>query len=105
MLFITYYEISNDVTAHEIIEAGELLMESGMWPPEGMELLRWDTSVNDWGVTIAEADSYEPINRSLLMWEELVPGLFEETRTAPASPVEEAMAQGGALLDELPAQR
>lgn len=68
MLYIAYYEISNDVPRREILEAGESLMEAGMWPPEGMEVLRWDTTVDGWGVTVAEVDSYETINRSILMW-------------------------------------
>jgi hypothetical protein len=69
-----------------------------------MEIIRWDTTVDNWGITIAEADEYETIQRSFLMWEALVPGMFEETRTAPASPVEDSMAQAGALLDELPGE-
>ncbi len=38
MLFITYYELSNDGETGEIIEAGNQLLEAGMWPPDGMEI-------------------------------------------------------------------
>jgi len=102
MLMITYYEISNDVTTREVIEAGQVLMDEGLWPPEGMDIIRWDTTVDNWGVSIAEVDDYETINRAILMWESMVPGMFEETRTAPAAPVEESMAISGALFEELP---
>lgn len=101
VLFITYYELSNDVESGEILEAGERLMEEGMWPPEGMEIIRWDAAVDPWGVTIAEADDFETMYRAQAMWEALVPGMFEEIKTAPAAPVEEVMEEGGALLEEL----
>lgn len=101
-MFITYYELGNDVALDEILEAGNRLMEEGMWPPEGMEVIRWDATVNRWGVTIAEADDFETIYRAQAMWEALVPGMFEEITTVPAAPVEEIMAEGGQLLEELP---
>ena len=101
MLFITYYELSNDVEFDEVFEAGERLMEEEMWPPEGMDVIRWDGSVDKWGVTIAEADDFETVYRAQAMWETLVPGMFEEIKTAPAAPVEDIMAEGGALMEEL----
>ena len=104
MLFVTHYKLSNDVAIQEMLEAGETLRESGMWPPEGIDIIRWDTTVNGWGITVAEADDYESIKRSFVMWEALVPGMVEETKTAPASPVDESMALTRALLEELPTQ-
>lgn len=101
VLFITYYELSNDVEFGEIREAGERLVNEGMWPPEGMEIIRWDGAVDSWGVTIAEADDFETVFRARAMWEALAPGMFEEIKTAPAAPVEEIMEEGGALLEEL----
>jgi hypothetical protein len=41
-----YYELNTEVPMQDVIEAGETLMESGMWPSEEMELLRWETTVD-----------------------------------------------------------
>ena len=101
MQFITYYEIGNDVTTREILEAGETLMEAGLWPPEGMDLIRWDTTVDNWGITVAEVDEYEQMNRAILMWEAMIPGMFETIKTSPSIPVEDSMEQSRALLDDL----
>ena len=101
MLFVTYYELNNELETGQILEAGNKLLEAGMWPPEGMDIKRWDTTAEGWGVTIAEADDYETIYRSIMMWDALVPGMFEEINVAPAAPVEESMAAGGQLLDEI----
>lgn len=104
MLFVTYYELSNDVAFEEILEAGNRLVEEGRWPPDGMEVLRWDGTVNNWGITVAEADDFETAYRAQAMWEALVPGMFEEIKTVPAAPVEEIMEEGGKVLEELSAQ-
>lgn len=101
MLFITYYELANDVELDEVLEAGNRLIEEGHWPPEGMDVIRWDGTVNRWGVTIAEADDFETIYRAQAMWETLVPGMFAEIKTVPGAPVEEIMAEGGEVLNEL----
>jgi len=101
VLFISSFEIGRDLSEEDIIEASQTLAEAGMWSPEGMEVIRWDTTVNDWGIVISEANDYETTNRSWTMWEALVPGIFAAKKMAPAAPVEESMAQSGALLEEL----
>lgn len=102
MLFIGYYRLADDVEMDEVIEAAQELTESEMWPPDGMEIIRWDTTVNKWGVTIFEADDYETVNRAWEMWRASVPGMSVEEQTAPAAPVEESLEQMAALHQELP---
>lgn len=104
MLFISYWKLSEDVQTQEVIEAAGELIESGMWPPDDVEIIRWDTAVDNWGVTLMEADDYEALNRTWTMWRATVPGMFEEAKTAPAMPVEENIEQVAAFLEELPAQ-
>ena len=104
MLFVTYYELSNDVELAEVLEAGNWLMEEGLWP-RGDGDTRWDGTVNNWRVTVAEADSFETVYRAQALWETLVPGMFEEIRTAPAAPVEEVMTEGGEVLEAVSRER
>ena len=61
-------------------------------------------TVDNWGVTIIEADDAEPVRRAWEMWRATIPGMFDEARTAPAMPVEESVEEMAALLEELPAQ-
>lgn len=104
MLFLSYWKLSEDVQTQEVMEAAEALTESGMWPPDDVEVIRWDTTVDNWGITLMEADDYEALNRAWTMWRASVPGMFEESKTAPAVPVEENIEQSVALLEELPTQ-
>lgn len=104
MLFLSYWKISEDVETREILEGGRVLMESGMWPPDDVEVIRWDGTVDNWGITLMEADNYEAVNRAWALWRAAVPGMFERAKTAPAAPVEEAIEQTGAVLEELPTQ-
>lgn len=104
MLFLAYWKISEDVEPKEVMEAGGALIESGTWPPDDVEVIRWDTTVDNWGITLMEADNYEAVNQAWAMWRSTVPGMFEEAKTAPAAPVEESMEQTVAFLEELPTQ-
>lgn len=104
MLFLSYWKISEDVETQKVIEAAGALTESGMFPPEGVEVIRWDATVDNWGMTLLEADDYEALNRAWTMWRAVVPGMFEEGKTAPAAPVEDDIEQAAALLEELPTQ-
>lgn len=69
-------------------------MEAGLWPPEGMEVIRWDATVNNWAVTIAEADDFETVYRAQALWEASVPGMFHKIKTVSGGPVEKVMAEG-----------
>lgn len=104
MLFLAYYKLSEDVEPEDVVEAAGQLTESGMWPPDDTEVIRWITTVDNWGITLMEAEDYEALNRAWLMWRSAVPGMFEEAKTAPAAPVEEDIEQTLALLEELPAE-
>jgi hypothetical protein len=42
MLFITYWELNEGMSLPEILQAGQKLMSSGLFPPPGVNIIRWD---------------------------------------------------------------
>jgi hypothetical protein len=102
MLFIQYWELNEEKKAEEILAAGEALMESGLWPPEGAEILRWDMANDYWGITVFEADSYEAVDQGTELWRIALPGIFNKTRTAVAAPVDQVMGQHAELIEKVP---
>lgn len=102
MLFVTYWEIDPEKAPSEIVAAGRRLIESDAFPPGDVETVRWDATVDGWGITIFEADAYEDVLRAHMAWQELSPGWFSELRTAPAAPAPEATMEMAELVADLP---
>lgn len=98
MLFVTYWKLSEDMSLEERQEVASGLVESGEFPPDDVEIIRWDATPDGWGVLICEADSAAAVGRAVNMWRVPAAGFFEETRTAPAQPVADAMAETERLL-------
>lgn len=103
MQFMTYWKLNEAMSVRERQEVASSLVESGQFPPENVDILRWDATPDGWGVLITEADSAEDVMRAVNMWRVPAPGFFETTQTAPAQPVEEVLSQTEELLSALPA--
>lgn len=103
MLFLTYWKVNEGLSAERTQEIAETLTREGLFPPEDVELLRWDGTPDGWGVAVIEADDYAAVNNALNMWRAAAgdTAFFEETKTAPAAPVEEIIPQQAAILEEL----
>lgn len=103
MLFLTYWKINENLSVERTQEIAEKLTREGLFPPENVELVRWDGTPDGWGIALLEADDYDAVNECLNMWRVAAGGtaFFEETRTAPAAPVQEIIPQQAALLDRL----
>jgi hypothetical protein len=101
MLFITYFELNEAMSEAEKMEAGSKL--SQIWPPEGIKLLRWDITPDDWGIMIYEAEHNVDINKNLAIWRTKA-GFFKYVKTAPLISLEELMPQLAELLQSLPQQ-
>lgn len=103
MLFLVYWKLNENLPAEQGLEIAETLTGEGLFPPEGQEVIRWDGTPDGWGIAVIEADSVETVNRGLNMWRAAAgdTAFFEETKTAPALPVEESLSQQAALLEEL----
>ena len=70
----------------------------GLVPCEGFTILRWDMTPDGWGILIGEAESAAHIDKAVYMWRVAGAGFFKCTKTAPALPVVDAIAQHGELL-------
>jgi hypothetical protein len=102
MLFVTYWELNEAIPVEERHGIAETLTGSGTFPPDGVEVLRWDSTTDMWGIVVWEAEDMGAISDGLTVWRASGAGFFEETKTAPAAPVEEFLTRQAALLEELP---
>ena len=86
MLFLIYWELNENVSVAERVGAGQKLMSAGMFPPEGVNIIRWDITPDGWGITLLEADSEAAISRALNIWRMAATGLFKCTKTRRPGP-------------------
>lgn len=103
MLFLTHWKLNEGLSSQKTNEIARELTEEGFFPPEDVEVIRWDGTPDGWGIVLWEADSYEAIHNGLNMWRAAAgeTAFFEKTETAPAAPVEEVIPQQAALLEQL----
>jgi hypothetical protein len=102
MLFVTYWEVNGEMPVEERNEIARTLTREQQFPPEGVELVRYDGTPDGLGIGLVEADDYEAVNNARNMWRTAVgdTAFFEETRTAPAAPAEDVIARQTAMLEE-----
>ena len=91
MLFLTYWELNENMPAEERIRIADELTSKGLYPPKGVNILRWDMTPDGWGILLAEADNPATIAKALDVWRAAGGGFFKSTRTAPALPVVELL--------------
>lgn len=100
---LTYWKLNENMSAEQTQEIAETLTREGLFPPEDIELVRWDGTPDGWGIALMEADNYGAVNNAFNMWRAAAgdTAFFEKTMTAPAAPVEEIRPQQAALLERL----
>ena len=103
MLFITYWEINEQMSAAERLQTVGKLAQSGLFPPQGVNILRWDATPDGWGTLLVEAENEAAIHRAIAIWRAASTGFLKFTKTAPAQPVQDAVAVETALLQALAA--
>jgi hypothetical protein len=101
MLFITYWELNEDRSTEENIQAAQKLTSSGLFPPDKVKIIRWDGTPDGWGILVCEAESAGAMSDALNMWRAAGKGFFKVTKTAPAQPIEETIPQIAELLKRL----
>jgi hypothetical protein len=101
MLFVTYWELNENVALQDTLQAANTLTSSGLFPPANVQILRWDVTADNWGILLVESDSAQAVADALSLWRAAVPGFFKSTKTAPAVPVQEAVPATGKLLQML----
>ena len=101
MMFVTYWELNEDMSVEQRQQVAERLVTKGLFPPPNVNLIRWDATPDGWGILIAEAETAQDYFTALNLWRASGAGLFKHTKTAPALSVQEAMAAAGARLANL----
>lgn len=101
MLFITYWELNENLAFSETLQAANKLTTSGLFPPTNAQIVRWDVTPDNWGILLLEADSAQAVNDSISMWRAATPGFFKLTKTAPLMSVQDALPAGARLLQAL----
>jgi hypothetical protein len=101
MLFVTYWELNENMAEQERLQIAKKLTSSALFPPNGVNVLRWDGTPDGWGVLIMEADRAEDVIRALDQWRAAGAGFFKCTKTAPALPIQQVIPIADDILKAL----
>ena len=94
MLCMMYWELNEDMPTEERLGIAGKLMESGMFPPEGANVVGWWGTPDNWGILLVEAENEAAAFDSLNSWRMAGAGFFTFTKTAPAMKIEDSIAHG-----------
>ena len=97
MLFLCYWELNENIAVIDHLKLGKMLMESGLFPPPGTELIRFDMTPDYWGITVFKAESAEAAFSAIDLWRVAGTGVFKNVKVSPAMPVKDASALGAKL--------
>jgi len=97
MLFLCYWELNENVPVVDHLKIGKMLTESGLFPPQGVEIIRFDITPDYWGVTVFTAESAEAAFSLVDLWRVAGAGFFKKVKVTPAMPVNDAKAMGAKL--------
>lgn len=103
MLFVTYWELNENMSNQQRLQIAQKLTSSGLFPPAGVNIIRWDGTPDGWGILVAEAESAADMGRALDTWRMAGAGFFKSTRTAPAMPIQEPMSNAAETLQAVEA--
>jgi len=101
MLVMMYWELNEDMPSEERLEIAGNLMGSGMFPPEGANVVGWWGTPDNWGILLVEAETAEAAFDSLNLWRNSGAGFFTFTKSAPAMKIEDSVAHGVELLKKM----
>ena len=101
MLIMMYWELNEDMPSEERLEIAGNLMGSGMFPPEGADVVGWWGTSDNWGVLLVEAENEAAAFDSLNMWRNAGAGFFTFTKSAPAMKIEDSVAHGIDLMKKM----
>lgn len=101
MLFLIYWELNEETDAITRLQAAEKLTAAELFPPQNVEVIRFDATPDLWGVTLVEASDVESIANVINSWRIACPGIFKSTKISPARPVQEAMASAAEMIKKL----
>jgi hypothetical protein len=97
MLFLCYWELNENMPVTDHLKLGKMLLDSGLFPPPGTELIRFDMTPDYWGITVFKAESAEAAFSAIELWRVGGTGVFKKVKVSPAMSVMEASALGARL--------
>lgn len=74
---------------NERLRVAEKLTTSELFPPKGVNIIRWDGTPDAWGIILMEAETAADAFRAIDLWRAAGAGFFKFTKTAPAMPIQE----------------
>ena len=98
MLFLVHWELNESMPEPQRLEAAQKLTASGLFPPAGVNVVRWDGTPENWGVLILEADNAADVFRAVGLWRVAGAGFFKSVKTAPAMPLQELIPIAGEMV-------
>jgi len=101
MLYVLYWEVNENMPVEERLQIAQKLTTTGMFPPKGVTVVRWDMTPDLWGIAVVEAENAWDVFSAVNMWRSMRPGFFKMTKLAPAIPVHEVMPREGELLQKI----
>ncbi|EDQ00493.1 hypothetical protein KT99_21339 [Shewanella benthica KT99] len=105
MLFLIYWELNEEIDAMSRLQAAEKLAAAELFPPKNVDVIRFDSTPDLWGMTLVEASNVEDVSNVVNMWRIACPGIFKKTKISPARPVQESMASIAELIKKLAADK
>ncbi len=82
MLFLTYYELNENLDPTLIGELVQKFMSKKLFPTEGVKIITWLLTPENWGIVISEDDSEEAMFKDMNMWRIAMPGIFKTVKSA-----------------------
>ena len=79
MLFLTYWEVNENMPVAERMSIAQKLTSSGFFPPKGVKILRWDETPDAWGILLMEADNAMDVALALDSWRMAGAGFFKRS--------------------------
>ena len=99
MLYLMYWELNENIAAQERLQFAQKITSSG-FPPEGVNIVRWDITPDLWGTMLFEAEKTIDVFKAIDVWRTKA-GFFKTMKTSPVMPVQEVMPQMAEYLQSL----
>lgn len=90
---VIFWKLNPSISPENIAKVAAKIMEKGLFPSEGMDVLGWYVCPGGKGVTIVESKTIDPAEafKNWLVWVQEMPGFFECYEVLPAVSSQEAI--------------
>ena len=84
MFFLTYYELNDNMDPTIIADLAQKFMSKKLFPTEGVKIITWLVTTENWGIVISEDNTEEAMFKDVNMWRIAMPGIFKTINSAVA---------------------